>query len=373
MVTVIDAETRREHFRREALEWLTASVPSEWRENRGALNEEDETRLRSLWDRLLHAGGYAGLSLPTEYGGQGLGLEEEVIFHELAARVQAPDGLGRIGKILAAPTLIALGTEQQRARYLPKILSGEHVWCQGFSEPGAGSDLASVSTTATKTEGGYLIRGTKIWTSFSKHAQKCLLLAKTDPDGPRHHNLTFFLLDMQQPGVRIEPIRQMSGNAHFSETHLDDAFVSDDDVLGRENEGWTVTMTVLANERGIVEGITRYIEIRSDVDLLLTCCAVGDERVPRLDARTEVVRWQVNKAVAQAEDEVQSLRSSAVLKVWWSELWQQVTNLGSTVDCSKHREHWRHQYLESRSSSIYSGTSEIQRNIVAERVLGLPR
>jgi alkylation response protein AidB-like acyl-CoA dehydrogenase len=373
----VGAALTDEDFRRDALAWLTENVSEEWRQNRGALSEEDETRIRRDWDRQLYEGNYAGLSLPKEYGGQGRTVEEEVAFYEMAARVQAPDGLGRIGKILTAPTLISLGTEYQKATYLPRILSGEDVWCQGFSEPGAGSDLASVSTTARRTDGGFLIRGTKIWTSFSKHARRCLMLAQTDPSAPRHHNLTFFLLDMDQPTVRVEPIKQISGSAHFAETHYEDAFVADKDVLGAVGDGWRVAMTVLGNERGLIEGIVRYVEIRSDVDLLAACCCAGDpgrmRAVADFDARAEVIRWQVAKAVAIRDNEREGARSSSVLKVWWSEFWQQVTNFASTLDCPTHRDHWRHQYLESRSVTIFSGTSEIQRNVIAERVLGLPK
>jgi alkylation response protein AidB-like acyl-CoA dehydrogenase len=203
------------------------------------------------------------------------------------------------------------------------------------------------------------------------------MLAKTDPDGSRYHNLTFFLLDMQQPTVRVEPIRQISGSSHFSETHYEDTFVPDSDVLGEVNGGWRVAMTVLGNERGLIEGIVRYVEIRADVDLLQTCCCAGDPGllrvVSKLDARAEVLRWQVAKAVAVREDEREGWRAASVLKAWWSEFWQEVTNFASTLDCPEHRQHWRHQYLESRSATIYSGTSEIQRNVMAERILGLPK
>lgn len=363
-------------FRERAAAWLRDSVPVEWRENRGALDEEQESRIRREWDRTLFAGGFAGISLPKEYGGQGLSIEHEVAFFELAARMQAPDGLGRIGKILTAPTLITLGTDGQKAKYLPAILSGDEVWCQGFSEPGAGSDLASVTTTARRTEGGWLIRGTKTWTSFSRHAHRCLMLARSDADAPRYKNLTFFLLDMKQPTVRVEPITQISGSAHFSETHFDDTFVADADVLGEVGQGWKVAMTVLANERGLIEGIVRYVEIRADIDTLAGCCARDEDRmrlIQGLDARAEVLRWQVAKAVSVADDDRQGPRAASMLKAWWSELWQEVTHFASTLDCPEHREHWRHQYLESRSATIYSGTSEIQRNVTAERVLGLPK
>jgi alkylation response protein AidB-like acyl-CoA dehydrogenase len=371
-----DRVSSEEQFRADAGRWLEANVSQRWRENRGALDEDEETRIRKEWDRKLWEGGYAGLSLPKEYGGQGLGLAEEVLFGELAARAQAPDGLGRIGKILTAPTLIAHGTEYQKSTYLPKILSGEEVWCQGFSEPGSGSDLASVSCSARKVDGGFVVNGRKTWTSFSRHAHRCLLLARSDESAPRYRNLSLLLADMHAPGVTISPIKQISGSQHFSETFFEDVFVADEDLVGEEGEGWRMAMTVLPNERGNVEGITRYVEIRADMDLLQQCCAQPGEAVDKLrelDIRVELVRAQVSKAVARRDDEAAHLRSSMVLKVTWSELWQELTSLAATLSCPAHRAHWRHQYLESRSATIYSGTSEIQRNIIAERVLGLPK
>ena len=377
MTTDLEAvQARRVGFRAEAEQWLDLNVPDEWRQHRGALDEEQETRIRWEWDRQLHAGGFAGLSLPVEYGGQGLGMFEEVIFGELSARAQAPDGLGRIGKILTAPLLIAHGTEEQKSAYLPAILSGEQVWCQGFSEPGSGSDLASVTCSARRVEGGYLVRGRKTWTSFSRQAQRCLLLARTDQDAPRYKNLSLLLLDMQAPGVSISPIRQISGSQHFSETSFDDVFVADADRVGPENDGWRMAMAVLSTERGAVEAVSRYVEIRADMTLLQDCCAQQGEYVDLLqdlDMRVELVRWQVHKALGRQDDEARLLRSASVLKVMWSELWQELTSVAAKLSCNNHRDHWRHQYLESRAATIYSGTSEIQRNIIAERVLGLPR
>lgn len=378
MVTadVVDAATSDEQFRARAESWLAENVPERWRQNRGALDEDEETQIRAQWDRALYRGGYSGLSLPREYGGQGLGLAEEVVFGELAARAQAPDGLARIGKILTAPTLIAHGTDHQKSTYLPAILSGEQVWCQGFSEPGSGSDLASVTCSARRVEGGYLVNGRKTWTSFSRQAHRCLLLARTDEQAPRYKNLSMLLLDMHAPGVTISPIKQISGSQHFSETFFEDVFVSADDLVGGEGDGWRIAMTVLANERGGVEGITRYVEIRADMDLLQSCCAQPGEATGQLrdlDTRVELVRWQVSKAVSRQDDAQGYLGSSMVLKVMWSELWQEITSLAATLSCPQHRAHWRHQYLESRSATIYSGTSEIQRNLIAERVLGMPK
>jgi alkylation response protein AidB-like acyl-CoA dehydrogenase len=356
--------------------WLQSAVPKRWLDNRGALSEDEKIEIRTEWDRQLYEGGYAGLAIPVEYGGRGLGLREEVLFHEAAARAHAPEGIGRVGKILTAPTLVAHGTDAQRSKYLPVILRGEQVWCQGFSEPGAGSDLANIATTARKVDGGYRITGQKTWCSFAQYAQKAILLARTDPAAPRHRNLSFFLLDMDQPGVTIRTIRQISDTSHFSELFLDDAFVADDDLVGEEGQGWAVAMTTLTAERGGTEAITRYVDIRGDLDLLLDCCVSNSlerARSEELDVRLELVRWQVSKALDYADDDIELFRRTSILKVLWSEVWQSVTETGLATHCRHHKEHWRNQYLETRAMSIYSGTNQIQRNIIGDRVLGLPR
>ncbi|WP_214104357.1 acyl-CoA dehydrogenase family protein [Acrocarpospora catenulata] len=375
-MTTTAATGAADAFRLRAEQWLGRSVPERWKAERGALSEAEIDEIRLEWDRRLFRGGFAGISLPAEYGGQGLGLREEVAFHELAARAHAPEGFGRIGKILVAPALIADGTQAQRARYLPPILRGDHVWCQGFSEPGAGSDLASVSTVARAVPGGYLVRGQKVWTSFADKARKCLLLAKSDPEAPRYRNLTMFLVDMDQPGVTASPIRQISGASHFSEVFFENAFVAEEDRLGPEGEGWRVAMGVLNHERGAVEGVTRYVEMRGDLDRLIACCAgrAGTcSPVADFDTRLELVRWQISKTVAYQEDQARSAAAASVLKVTWSELWQEIAEYGLGAACPDHHAHWRNQYLETRATSIYSGSNEIQRNVIGDRILGLPR
>ncbi|WP_214104745.1 acyl-CoA dehydrogenase family protein [Acrocarpospora catenulata] len=363
-------------FASEASAWLADNVPRRWVERRSSLVEEEVVQIRMDWDRRLYAGGWAGLSLPVEYGGRGLGLAEEVLFGELAARAHAPDGYGRIGRILTAPTLIARGTDWQRSRYLQKILSGTEFWCQGFSEPSAGSDLAAVKALARRVEGGYRVTGQKIWTSFAFHADKCLFLARTDETAPRYRNLTMLLMDMRQPGIEIRPIRQISGGSEFAEVFVDDAFVAEEDRLGAEGEGWSVAMTVLNSERGGVEAVSRYVEMRTDIDLLLGCCAKLADRIPEaeeFETRLELVRWQVRKAITREGDERAFTSATGVLKVFWSELWQEMTRMGLDSMCPVHRDHWNLAYLDSRATTIYAGSSEVQRNIIGDRILGLPR
>jgi alkylation response protein AidB-like acyl-CoA dehydrogenase len=368
---------RVEAFADRAEAWLEENVPTRWRERRGSLSPEESDAIRREWDRQLWRGGFAGITIPREFGGQGLGLAEEVVFAVLAAKAQAPDGLARVGKILTAPMLIASGTDEQRAKYLRGILSGEDVWCQGFSEPGAGSDLAGVQTRATRVEGGYLVNGRKTWTSFVQHASHCFVLAQSQPDAPRYRNLSMLLVDMNQPGVAINDIKQISGAVHFAEVQFEDVFVPDSDRVGEDGEGWKVAMRVLGDERGGAETASRYVEIRADVDLLLR--TLGDRpelanELNDLDVRTELLRWQLFKVIDRAPREDATFwQAVSILKVMWSELWQDVTRLGIKASLPADREHWRYQYLESRAVSVYSGTNEIQRNIISERVLGLPK
>lgn len=364
-------------FAAEAERWLATAVPEEWKNSRGALTPEESDALRRKWDYTLWEGGYSGLSIPREYGGGGLGLAEEVVFHVLAGKAQAPDGFTRVGKTLVAPMLLKNGTPEQRERYLPPMMRGDEVWCQGFSEPEAGSDLANVQTKARKVDGGYLVTGRKIWTSFAQHAHRCLVLAQSRPDERRYRNLSMLLVDMTRPGITISDIKQISGAVHFAEVRFDDVFVPEDDRVGDDGEGWQVAMRVLGDERGGVESATRYIDIRSDMDLLLA--TVGDRpelaaTLRDLDVRAELLRWQLAKVVDRESDgDGASARAGAVLKTMWSELWQDVTRVGLTTAPHEHRAHWRYQYLEARAVSIYSGTNEIQRNILSERILGLPR
>lgn len=367
-----------EGFAAAAEQWLSDAVPRRWKEERGTLDSHQLDKLRREWDYILWEGGYSGLSIPVEYGGRGLGLSEEIVFHVLAGKAQAPDGLSRVGKTLVTPMLIKRGTEAQRTRYIPSIMNGEKIWCQGFSEPAAGSDMANIQTRARRVEGGYVLNGLKTWTSFALHADHCFVLAQTQPDAARYRNLTMLLIDMTAPGVSISDIKQISGATHFAETRFEDVFVSDDDVVGEDGDGWKVAMQVLGDERGGIETAARYVEIRSDIDAL--SAALGDDphygqSIRDLDLRAEIVRWQLAKVadLELAGDETALQRAAGVVKILWSELWQDVTRLGVTHAPLTEQRHWSYQYLEARAGTIYGGSSEIQRNIISERVMGLPR
>lgn len=369
------ADPKAIEFRAQVRRWLEESVPARWRDERERLSPDQVRNFMQDWDAVLYRDGWAGLSWPAEHGGRGLGPIEELIYYEESSRAHAPDGFGRIGRVLAGPTIIARGGTAQQARYLPRILDGTEIWCQGFSEPGAGSDLAAVSTVARRTEGGYLISGQKTWTSFAQYSKRCLMLAKTS-DGPRHHNLTFLLLDMTQPGVDVRPIQQISGGEEFSDVFFNNVFVADEDRVGDEGEGWSVAMTVLTNERGTVEAGTRLVEITSQVQILANCCATTDaERIAadKLSLRRELLRWSVLRSTEEKANDADWFLSGSILKVVWSELIQACGRLGIQTGCPRHRNYWRHHYLDSRATSIYSGTNEIQRNIITDRVLRVAR
>ncbi|MQA08219.1 MAG: acyl-CoA dehydrogenase [Pseudonocardiaceae bacterium] len=358
-----------EEFRRSVRDWLTAAVA----ELAGAC--VDDVAVRKAWDRKLYNAGLAGLTWPEEFGGRGLSLLEEYILHEEAARAGAPEGNGRIGRILVGPLLIKHGSPAQQQRYLKPILRGDEVWCQGFSEPGAGSDLAGVSTRADRTGEHYRVSGQKVWTSFADQADRCLLLARTSAEAPRHHNLGMLLLDMRQGGVEVHPITRITGERTFSEVRFDGAVVHERDRVGGETDGWRMAMAVLSDERGPIEAITRYLVMSRHTTMLRECCARGS-RAPELDevcARVETVRWHAMRGLENALAGIEDRPADSVSKLMWSHTWQALAAYGLRLGCPRHEQAWQQQYLESRAASVFSGSTQIQRNIIAERVLGLPR
>jgi len=363
-----------EAFRGELRGWLEEVVPT-----LPAKPREDDWQARRAydtgWQRMLFDAGYAGINWPKEFGGRGATPTEHLIYIEETERARAPYvGCNFVGQLHAGPTLIVEGSPEQKAAHLPAILKGEQVWCQGFSEPGAGSDLAAVATRAARDGDRFVVSGQKTWTSFAKWAGWCVLLARTGPAEARHHNLTMLLVDMDQPGVTVRPIKQISGMSEFSETFFDEVVVPAENVLGGVDNGWRAAMTLLTSERGAVEGANKYVELLEDAQLLGHCLQGTDERAARFLTLVEALRWQVMRAIeSQSAGDAHWFHKMSVLKLYWSELWQDMTAAGLGSGCAEHRDQWRFKYLSSRASTIYSGTSEIQRNIIAERVLGLPR
>lgn len=371
------ADPAVDEFRAQAAAWLADHVPAAWA-RRFEMSEDERTGIRRDWERTLCSGRYTGISWPAEVGGRGLGPIEELVFFQEAGRAHAPEELNVIGKHVAGPSIVINGTDEQRARYLPAILRGEEIWCEGYSEPGAGSDLAAVQTIA-EPDGPdwYRVTGHKIWTSNAQIADRCWLLARTSRELRRHHNLSMFLLDMHQDGIEVRPIRQLTGEAHFNEVFFDGARVARADLVGEEHEGWRLA-TLRGQRAGrqvIVGALRRHMLITEWLDTLAHCVAGRPTASSHqaLSVRASLLGWQVARGTDLLARDEDWFPVTSVLQMWWSQLMQDITTCGLQQDCAEHRSYWRGLHLESLAATIYGGTSQIQRNVVASRVLDLPR
>jgi alkylation response protein AidB-like acyl-CoA dehydrogenase len=379
-------------FRDEFRAWLEANVPTEWAG--GGAGSEDGTEyveyLRA-WQRKLYDGGWAGISWPKEFGGRGASLMEQAIFQEELARANAPQMVGTIGLSLVGPTIIALGTGEQKARYLPKILSGEDIWCQGFSEPNAGSDLAALGTRATRDGGDFIVNGQKIWTSFAQLADWCLLLVRTDAEAPKHKGITCLLADMRAAGVAVRPLRQMSGDSGFNEVFFSNVRVPASQVLGEVDRGWTTAIAALMNERAnLGTGVQVVFKRQLEALVARTRTFVRNGRPASEDPlvrqklaqaylELEILRLNTNRALTSLGKTGIPGAEGSIQKLYWSEMNQRTQQAAQEILGPYgqlkgfDRGAWEYAYLRARGNTIEAGTSEIQRNIIAERVLGLPK
>jgi alkylation response protein AidB-like acyl-CoA dehydrogenase len=380
-------------FRKELRAWFEANLPEGWK-YRPARPARGDERLARDWSRQLYDAGYAGLTWPKEYGGAGAPYSHQAILLEEAARAETPEHIGLIGIGMAGPTIIAHGTAEQKGRFLPKILSGEEVWCQGFSEPGSGSDLASLKTKATLDGDHFVVNGQKVWSSFAHFADFCLLLVRTDPAAPKHKGLSYLLADMHAEGVEVRPLRQITGEPEFNEIFFTDVRVPMANVLGQANDGWRVAMTTLLHERGTL-GVALTARLEVAVRKLIAL-ALEEKRNGRGAADDPLTR----DGIARQWIELQALKltnyraltrlvktgvpgpEGSIAKLFWSESNQRLTKLAvemlgprAQLDGSEGTWNgfWQYAQLRSRGNTIEAGTSEVLRNIVAERVLGLPR
>ncbi len=368
-----------EAFRGEARAWLDAHADG----------EQD----RRSWERTLGKAGWIGLGWGEGgYGNRTLGLTQQVVWAEEYARSCAPPRSGHIGENLLAPTLLRHGTAEQKARFLPPVAAGDELWCQGYSEPGAGSDLAGVRTKAERgSDGTYRITGQKIWTSLAHEADWCFVLARTDPESSRHHGLTFLLVPMDQPGrIEVRPIRQLTGTSDFNEVFFDGAHARVEHVVGAEGAGWRVAMSLLGFERGVstlAQQIGFAQELGKVVRAAVDSGAVGDpvvrERLVRQWAELRVMRWNALRTLGSSAD----AGASSVAKLLWGGWHQRLGELAVLVrgaagsagpvewspSAPYELDEAQHLFLFSRADTIYGGSDQIQRTIIAERVLGLPR
>jgi alkylation response protein AidB-like acyl-CoA dehydrogenase len=380
-------------FRDEFRAWLDTNVPAQWTGGGSTSSEDNEAYIQYLhdWQRKLYDGGWAGISWPKEYGGRGATLMEQSIFQAELARANAPQLIGTIGLSLVGPTIIAMGTDEQKARYLPKILSGEEIWCQGFSEPNAGSDLASLGTKAARDGEDFIINGQKIWTSFAQMADWCLLLVRTDAEVAKHKGLTCLLADMHSEGVSVRPLRQMSGDSGFNEVFFSNVRVSASQVLGEVNKGWTTAITALMNERANL-GAGIQVIFKRNLEALIARSRTIErngrpasedtlvrQKLAQAFLELEILRLNTNRALTSLSKTGIPGPEGSTQKLYWSEMNQRTQQAaqeilgpyGQLKDFDKGM--WEYAYLRTRGNTIEAGTSEIQRNIIAERVLGLPK
>jgi alkylation response protein AidB-like acyl-CoA dehydrogenase len=374
-------------FRAEVREWLTRHNVGEYAELGGAGGpgrEHEGVDVRRRWEKLLGAAGWIGLGLPLDVGGRGASLVQQVVFAEEYARAGAPARMGHIGENLVAPTLVEYGSDDQRARFLPPILAGEELWCQGYSEPGAGSDLANVATRAVLDGDDYVLHGQKVWTSLAVDADWCFVLARTDPESKRHAGLSYLLVPMRQDGVEIRPIVQLTGTSEFNEVFFDGARTSASNVVGDVGNGWAVAMGTLGYERG-VSTLAQQIGFERELDAVVAVArrngAAADpvlrDRLASAWIGLQVVRQQAVRTLAATD-----AGAASVSKLVWATWHQQLGELAMDVlgvegtvadDFPYELSDLQRLALFTRSDTIYGGSNEIQRNIIAERVLGLPR
>jgi alkylation response protein AidB-like acyl-CoA dehydrogenase len=393
--TYSDADTE---FRSQLRQWLTDNLPEGWGKTMFEPDDEDENaRFRIEWERKLFKGGWNGIAWPKKYGGRGATLIEQGIFAEEMARARAPEGLNIIGRNLVGSTLLHHGTEAQRERFLPEILSGEEIWCQGFSEPNAGSDLASVRCQAVRDGDRFIVNGQKIWTSYAQYASWCILLARTDTSAPKHKGISFLLVDMRTPGITIRPLKQISGESEFNETFFDNVSVPVENLVGELNGGWKIAMTTLAYERGPEDALGRQIRFKHELDRLLETASTL-KRGDKTAIEDPAIRQKLAKSIVEIElMRLNCLRSfskalkgaprgpeASMNKLYWSHVTQNMYEaaletvgplapLTGPDPLAAADGRFQMSFLQSRAFTIYSGSSEIQRNIIAERVLGLPK
>jgi alkylation response protein AidB-like acyl-CoA dehydrogenase len=379
-------------FRDEVRSWLGEHLVGDFAAigGRGGPANEDGWEIRLAWERELSTGGWVGLAWPEQYGGRNASIIEQVIFNEEYAKANAPARVGFFGEGLFAPTLIAFGTEEQKQRFLPKIRSVEELWCQGYSEPNAGSDLSNVQTRAVRDGDEWVINGQKVWTTLAHRADWCFVVTRTDPEAPAHKGISYILVPMHQPGITVRPLKQMTGTAEFNEVFFDDARTAGDMVVGEVNDGWKVAMATLGFERGTAF-LSQQLAFEQELgDVLEAATKNGSATEP-------VIRQQLAQAYIGLQImKYNGLRmltgmvktgvlgpEASIGKLYWStwhrnlgELEMAVLGTASTIlegEGAYPLNDFQQSFMFSRSETIYAGASEIQRNIIGERVLGLPR
>jgi len=381
-----------ERFRDEAAGWLNAQLAGPFRDIRGVTGHSTMLERRKEWERALGAARWSCIGWPEEYGGRGASLAEQVIFAEEYARSGAPGRIGHMGIELAGPTILAFGTEEQKRRFLPPIARGEEFWCQGYSEPNAGSDLANVRTRAVLQDGAngreWVVNGQKVWTSFAQFADWAFVVCRTEEGSRGHRGLSYLLIPMHQPGVTVRPIRQMTGGSDFNETFFADARTAVANIVGAPGEGWKVAMGTLSFERG-VSTLAQQMNFRNELQAIIAAAEANGlihdpdirQRVAQAHIGLKLMRYSALRMLSAAE--AGRLANEAyTYKIFWA-TWRKKLGVlaldvlgprGEIAAAAPYQ--WDllpRVFLASRADTIYSGTNQVQRNIIAERALGLPR
>jgi alkylation response protein AidB-like acyl-CoA dehydrogenase len=379
-----------EAFRKEVRTWLVDHVVGEFAalDGRGGSGDETfgfETRLE--WEHVLAADGWTCLGWPAEWGGRGASIAQQVIFNEEYVRAKAPGRVSVLGEGLIGPTILHYGTPEQKARFLPPIVAGTELWCQGYSEPNAGSDLANVQTKAVLDGDGWVVTGQKVWTSLAHQSDWCFVVCRTEPGSARHRGLSYLLVPMDQPGVEIRPITQLTGTSEFNEVFFDGARTARANVLGEVGDGWRVALATLAFERGVAL-LGHQVSFRRELDHLTAAARANGrsrdpvvrQRLARAYAELEILRFNTLRSLSAIDGPVAPPEASIIKLAWSSwhqglgELAMDVRGMAGTVvdDPPYELDAFQRTFLFSRSETIYGGSNEIQRNIIGERVLGLP-
>jgi alkylation response protein AidB-like acyl-CoA dehydrogenase len=375
-----------ERFRAELRTWLERNPPGEQPDDLDGWVAHGKQ-----WQRRLYEAGWCGIAWPAQYGGRGASLIQQIIFQEEMARAKSPQLINLAGLTMGGPVLIAHGTDAQKQRHLQAILAAEEVWCQGFSEPDAGSDLAALRTKAVLDGDHFVVSGQKVWTSFARYADWCMCLVRTNPTAPKHKGITFLLVDMHSPGVTVRPLKQINGDEDFNEVFFEDVRVPRANVVGAIDKGWDIAITCLMHERQTLT-FSRQLQSRVALDEMLATArrlGAGNDPVLRQELAAAVIDAHAMQYTAYRNLTV-TLRGGApgpegsIEKLFWSEMYQRQLEVAlhmagpasQLVEGSAHaldEGRWPHLYLYARGRTIAAGSSEIQRNIIAERVLGLPR
>jgi alkylation response protein AidB-like acyl-CoA dehydrogenase len=386
-----------EAFRAELRAWLAANLPPGWGGDDHPEPETLEAEVRFLieWQRTLAGGGWVGVHWPREYGGRGATTVENYVLQEEMARARAPEIIGRIGVNLVGPTLIAHGTEDQKKRHLRRILAADEIWCQLFSEPNAGSDLAALRCRAERHGDEFIVTGQKVWTSYAQFAEWGILLARTDAGAPKAKGISFLIVDMRSPGIAIRPLRQMTGSEEFNEVFLEDVRVPAANLVGELNKGWQIAQTTLSHERGtsprqlvvhrmLLNDLLRLARTTQRNGKAALSDPVIRQRLMQSFIEVELTKLHNWRTLTQLRRQGKPGPESSLIKLFWSEMSQRLHDTAMDVLTTDGqllwgdaravaRGRWPRSYMYYRAASIFAGTNEIQRNIIAQRVLGLPR